>query len=131
MKICTSCQIEKPLTEFYTYRYANRAPYPYARCKDCHKKRLYADPDKAKRRRAHRLSVREWVDEVKNVPCTDCGVQYPPYVMDFDHVLPGKVRSIAALVARASRAAVEAEIAKCEVVCANCHRERTHARMVS
>jgi hypothetical protein len=49
--------------------------------------------------------------------------------MDFDHVRGEKVANVSVLVAGgASRRRVLAEIAKCEVVCANCHRERTHGR---
>jgi len=50
--------------------------------------------------------------------------------MDFDH-LPGedKVKYISKMVARSwSLAKIDAEIAKCELVCANCHRIRTARR---
>lgn len=56
--------------------------------------------------------------------------------MDFDH-RPGveKKFKIAAWLARNSaktdRSEVEAEIAKCDVVCANCHRIRTQMRLGS
>ena len=36
--------------------------------------------------RLRRERGKNYVDELKRQPCTDCGVQYPPYVMDFDHV---------------------------------------------
>jgi hypothetical protein len=59
----------------------------------------------------------------KDVPCADCGVKYPTCVMQFDHVrgekkfnIGGGVRGISSIIA---------EIAKCEVVCANCHALRT------
>jgi hypothetical protein len=71
------------------------------------------------------------VNTLKSVPCVDCGVQYPPYIMQFDHTQPGKVDSISRLVRRASMPAVLAEIAKCEVVCANCHASRTYNRGVA
>ena len=57
----------------------------------------------------------------------DCGKKYPPYIMDFDHRDPElKVGSIAELVAKADSSLLLAEIEKCDVVCANCHRERTY-----
>jgi hypothetical protein len=52
---------------------------------------------------------------------------YPPYVMDFDH-LDGKEFTISSSGADYSHAKLVAEIAKCEVVCSNCHRQRTHER---
>lgn len=72
----------------------------------------------------------KYVNEKKNVPCADCGNKYPPHVMDFDH-LPGmeKIGDIASMVRLASREKLDREIAKCEVVCANCHRERSYQRL--
>jgi len=60
--------------------------------------------------------------------CADCGYAAHPAALEFDH-LPGvgKVQNIAAMPCN-SWAAIEAEIAKCEVVCANCHRIRTAER---
>jgi L-lysine 2,3-aminomutase len=81
-------------------------------------------------RKPNKLANRALVNEAKNVPCTDCGVRYPSYVMDFDH-LPGsdKVDGIARLLnKRYGVKKLLEEIAKCEVVCSNCHRERTFAR---
>lgn len=49
--------------------------------------------------------------------------------MDFDHVSGQKKFNLSAAANKMrSLMAVEDEIAKCEVVCANCHRERTYRR---
>jgi hypothetical protein len=49
--------------------------------------------------------------------------------MDFDHVSGDKLDDICGMRMRAvSREAIAIEIAKCELVCATCHRARTHAR---
>lgn len=63
----------------------------------------------------------------KEKPCADCKRSYSHYVMDFDHVR-GKKLFILSEAKRFTRAQVVSEIAKCDVVCANCHRERTHAQ---
>jgi hypothetical protein len=64
------------------------------------------------------------MDEARSVPCADCGRSYPPYVMDFHHTDPTtKERCVADC---RTIAELEAEIARCIVVCANCHREREH-----
>ncbi len=81
-------------------------------------------------RRRERLRAYVW--KFKDVPCADCGQRYPHYVMDFDH-LPGaeKLFGIAYYVASRPRQNLKelaVEIAKCEVVCANCHRIRSHIR---
>ena len=77
-----------------------------------------------KRRTQSRQRV---IHAAKDVPCADCGVRYPPYVLDFDHVRGVKECTIGRCLSQ-SLVKIETEIAKCEVVCANCHRERTHRR---
>jgi hypothetical protein len=65
----------------------------------------------------------------KSVPCMDCRERFPPFVMDFDHVNNDKEFNISDM--RRRRMAfhkIVAEIAKCEVVCSNCHRIRSHYR---
>lgn len=65
--------------------------------------------------------------------CTDCGYRKHPDALDFDH-LPehGKVLAVGVLAAsRASIKRINEEIARCEVVCANCHRIRTSTRSLN
>lgn len=81
------------------------------------------------RRDSKRADIVAMIRAAKARPCMDCGVEYPPYVMDFDHVRGKKLVNVSASrrnVLSAER--VEAEIAKCDLVCANCHRIRTHER---
>src|ERR1041384_953915 len=59
-------------------------------------------------------------------PCMDCGVYYPHYVMDYYHRDPNtKYKSVATLLSRSSMEVIMLEISKCDLVCSNCHRERT------
>lgn len=85
---------------------------------------------KDSRQRDRRNAIRKFLDEYKEgKPCTDCGTVYPRYVLDFDH-LPDfdKKLNLGSVSSAPSLAAVIEEIAKCEIVCANCHRVRTHSR---
>jgi hypothetical protein len=69
------------------------------------------------------------LDQLRDVPCADCGNRFPPCSMDFDHRDPAQKRStVPSLIGRAGDAAILAEAAKCDIVCANCHRVRTHER---
>ncbi len=62
---------------------------------------------------ANRLA---YVVAVKQQPCTDCGGCFAPE------------DNVAVMARRDSLEAIQAEIAKCEVVCSNCHRSRTVKR---
>ncbi len=80
---------------------------------------------------AAKAARRVWLHEQKDVPCTDCGRRYPYYVMQFDHLDPTqKLMTVSRLVLWSWRR-LKAEVAKCEVVCANCHAERTHQRRLA
>ena len=71
----------------------------------------------------------EYIRNIKeSSPCEDCGKFYPYYVMHFDHIFE-KNGSIANM-ARASLSIkrIQQEIDGCELVCSNCHAERTHSR---
>ena len=69
----------------------------------------------------------ELTRSVKDVPCADCGGRFPPECMDFDHVRGEKIAGVAQLLKKTAER-IMSEIAKCEVVCSNCHRIRTKAR---
>lgn len=73
------------------------------------------------------------VDQVRNAkskPCADCGIEYPYYVMQFDHTKE-KLFNISQNITRVSMQTLMQEIAKCEVVCANCHAERTYLQSLT
>lgn len=60
----------------------------------------------------------------------DCGVTYPWYVMDFDHRDGESKTDIVSRIANVGAAKrLREEIAKCDLVCANCHRVRTFTRI--
>ena len=89
-----------------------------------HREWVSKNPEKAK---ASRVSKAVVIREAKNRPCQDCGIQYPYYVMQFDHREPAKkLFTIGNRGALKTLEVLKAEIAKCDVVCANCHMERTH-----
>ena len=78
----------------------------------------------------YRRLIRDFVKETKeSSPCVDCKVKYPYYVMDFDH-LNNKESCISFLCSTGRIGALKKEIAKCEIVCANCHRKRTYEREI-
>ena len=62
--------------------------------------------------------------------CVDCGVNNH-IVLDFDHLRDKKYNVSRMIHDGFSWKAIKREIAKCEVVCANCHRIRTHFRLTA
>jgi hypothetical protein len=70
---------------------------------------------------------REQVQRIKlESGCVDCGYRDNPFALDFDHVEGSKVACVGTLVHDlVAWDRILAEISKCVVRCANCHRIRT------
>ena len=81
-------------------------------------------------RAAHISQMRQLVNNIKNQPCQDCGGSFPTPVMEFDHTdSTTKREAVSTMVETGmSQKAILTEIAKCDLVCANCHRLRTWKR---
>lgn len=77
--------------------------------------------------RAKLAEFKVWLAPIKSHPCADCGGSFHTEAMDFDHVRSPKLDRVANMW-RYARITVLAEIAKCDLVCANCHRIRTESR---
>lgn len=82
------------------------------------------------RTRKSRLKIYEYIWSYKeNMGCQDCGEKFPYFVLDFDH-RQNKSFSIANWTRHTQNIEdIKKEIEKCDVVCANCHRIRTHERL--
>lgn len=83
------------------------------------------------RAKATNKEYTDWYRSLKDdKECTDCKVRYPYYVLEWDH-LPGTEKEMTPANAKRSytpRTELLKELEKCELVCANCHRIRTHKR---
>jgi hypothetical protein len=135
-KVCSVCKMWKPLGAFH--RKTKSRDGRQSRCKPCNiagQIRVHAENPELCRQRISRRH-RRVVDELRgllfeylcNHPCVDSG-ERDPVVMEFDHVRGTKVANVSALVFGLKRwSTILEEIAKCDVVCANCHRRRTAQR---
>jgi hypothetical protein len=130
LRECRRCGKRKPLSEFHRWH----DDYQWW-CKPC--RRDYAaehyQKNKARRRAQNERRQAEflvWYTSLKaGKPCADCGRTFHPVAMHWHH-LPGtrKKASLGDLAKRGSRKRVLEEIAKCELICANCHAVRTFVR---
>jgi len=83
------------------------------------------------RTRDKRNKIIKYVQEFKSGKiCADCKEDYPYWMLEFDH-LGDKSFTIGQFRAHTTDLEViKAEIAKCDIVCANCHKNRTHLRLL-
>jgi hypothetical protein len=138
MRVCLKCGNKKKDTDF-AWKSKTKGTRQ-SRCRAC--KRTYnefwyeANKTQQKsavkeRNTSLRIEASRLREEAKNKPCHDCKGVFPSYIMEFDHRDPTTKTSCVSEIAAHSLKALEmirAEIQKCDVVCANCHKIRTHFR---
>ncbi len=134
LRICVWCGLSKPAAEFHFRDKANgRRHSSCAECFNAYRREHYRlNREDYIRRNARLLRVRgrEWLRRLWRYlvehPCVDCG-ESDPVVLECDHADPRTKRQSVSFLARSGYPwkTVLAELAKCEVRCANCHRRRT------
>ena len=78
-----------------------------------------------------RAEKRDYIRSLKeDNPCCDCGQFFPYYCMQYDHRDPSEKHRKVSSLAGASYEKIDAEISKCDLVCANCHARRTWVQTV-
>jgi hypothetical protein len=84
--------------------------------------------DKAEYQAKRHRERRKILDVLRDNPCVDCDGEFPIECMEFDHVPERgpKIANVATLVGSPRR--FLEELAKCDLVCANCHKIRTARR---
>jgi hypothetical protein len=130
LKRCSTCALWKPLDAFnklsrakdgrqWSCRACNAAWH--AENKERHNALIHARRDRLRVANQERLF--RYLDDH---PCVDCG-EDDILVLEFDH-LRDKRAAVTQMPGSHEWSAIEAEIEKCDVVCANCHRRRTAMR---
>lgn len=146
---CLECLVVKSYDNRVERIRADPAPRTCRRCGSSYRARSCppcrtawrrANPPTPERRaelaaaqRARTAKCRRYVRGQRERSCTDCGACFPWFVMDFDHpngMVEGAQR-ISALVGRGNLGRIITELASVDLVCANCHRVRTHTRAVA
>ena len=65
---------------------------------------------------------------LRDHPCLDCHRRFPPFVMQFAYRDASTMKFLVCATWLSSPARVLKEAAKCDIVCPNCHRDRTFVR---
>ncbi|MES1975847.1 MAG: hypothetical protein V4472_25595 [Pseudomonadota bacterium] len=130
------CNALKDLSKFSLYRHKTGSHD--RTCKECRAAQTRArtaswTPEQRRANNAHgearrRQKTEQIIAYLAEHRCVDCG-EDDPTVLEFDHVRGKKIRAIASMTVGYSWPMILAEIAKCEVRCANCHRRRTAVQL--
>lgn len=127
LKLCSKCHTHKDTGDFSPRKSA---------CKLCRRQeqKIYALNNKAAVRTTEKkkqIRNRNFIYNSKlNKRCIDCDIIYDPSVLHFDHITNNKTMGISKMITNSSIKRIQEEMNKCEIVCSNCHRERTHNRSV-
>jgi hypothetical protein len=134
LRRCGRCGELKPMSDFAWRRKHRAQRHNY--CRPCHaayKREHYVrhkDRYVAQAVRRNKALAEQRADYLVEFfserSCVDCG-EGDPLVLEFDHLGNKKFDIARGLRGRTWQAVLD-EIAKCDVVCANCHRRRTGLR---
>ena len=136
LKRCSRCGNDRPLSEFVVKDKKTGRRGSYCRgCRSAYGKEHYRKnrPAYLARAKKNRKNFRgrnrsRMLDYLVGKSCIDCG-EADPVLLEFDHRDGAeKEAEVASLIRNREWTRVAAEIAKCDVRCANCHRRRTAAQ---
>ncbi|SRR6266511_3502309 len=131
MKICQSCGVSKPLSEFH--KRTRALDGLQTRCKICNREQRKAYYKTAHGRDKNDVTGKRWLTQMRRKvfeyllehPCVDCG-EADPVVLEFDHRdNVEKFAAVSNMFKMYGWTRISEEIAKCDVRCANCHKRRT------
>lgn len=134
MKLCPKCGVTKD-EELFS-KDSSRPDGLQSLCKSC-KTALSAQhylnnkEHYIKSRNAFRKKTKCAYYKLKKAPCKDCQKSFSYYIMHFDHVKGVKIASVSECLRNKGLAAALEEIDKCDLICCNCHHNRTYQRCVT
>lgn len=124
-KKCNKCLTWQPLTSFHINKECQGGVVGTCRiCTAIKNRQWYADNRARRQQAANDRNQARKKEAVNNMggQCYDCKGEFPLCVYDFHHVMGKDVNPSVALTWK--KAERERELAKCILLCANCHRIR-------
>lgn len=139
MRVCNICEVEKDETEYSRYTtHPKSGPRHHLmrRCRDCQRLKIqeYRKKDSVSYNQQstdRHLQAKLKAINYKGGKCTDCHGSYPPCVYDFHHLDPTKKDIVPSGALRRRFETAKAELDKCVLLCANCHRIRHYETSIS
>ncbi|MBA2286890.1 MAG: hypothetical protein H0W02_15570 [Ktedonobacteraceae bacterium] len=136
-KICPGCSEERDAERDFSWKNEAKGTRQHW-CKSClaqanskhyqNNKQAYLDRALTRNARIYEENKQKLYTYLSLHPCVDCS-QTDIRVLEFDHIRGKKSGDVAKMLGQGyGWPTIEAEIAKCEVRCANCHRLKTMER---
>ncbi len=133
-KVCLDCGELKSIEQFAVYQSNRKRVTPYKpRCKLCAdaRRRAYdrGRPQEVKDREAEKARITRRINKAQFIEkmggeCQDCHNTFPMCVYDFHHLDPNEKDNEPGFLFHRRLEVIEQELAKCVLLCANCHRIR-------
>lgn len=127
MRTCTSCSVEY---EDYGQRASICRPCKREYDRQYHKNRSQElKVRKVELQKIRRIENRQFIfNFLSSNPCEVCG-ESDPIVLEFDHIDQSEKYKAVSVMVEHSLDRIKEEIAKCRVLCANCHRRHTASQL--
>lgn len=121
---CTRCKISQEPYQFYTQTKRDGSKYTRLVCKTCirfqQQSHRAENPDYTKESRDRFQAKKQKAVDLFGNKCAHCEQSFPNCVYDFHHVNPDEKEHIN--VFHRSWKRIQEELAKCIMLCSNCHR---------
>jgi hypothetical protein len=118
---CNKCQVIQPIENFYVM-----GGHPIKQCKLCWQKKRTIDGQNRGRQ------IKQRAVDYLGGKCKKCGYNKSLVALDFNHLDPSKkLKNLSAMQRGNSWETIKRELDKCELLCANCHREHTANQRLS
>lgn len=114
MKICKVCGIEKPLSEFYSNGWTSKTR---------EKKKFKPSCKSCEQEHDSRRYYKIITEHFGSMSCMRCGYNKCVAALDLHHINPDEKEYGVAKMRNYSKDKIVAELSKCLLLCANCHRE--------
>lgn len=79
----------------------------------------------------YRRIMKQFTDNEKGTVCDECGGTFSSCQLDCDHLEPSSKESKVSIMRSYSKTKIRAEIAKCQILCAVCHRRKHSSKKIS